>query len=403
MPLVMSERNAVTNELKERYRKASKKVKGQILDEFCKLCGYNRKYAARKLRSMRESRSYKKIKKALPETRGRRRAYGPECTEPLARIWAVMDFACGRRVAAGMDDVLDAMLRCGRIALTSDMEKKLRKMSASTIDRLLAERRKAMCLKGRSGTKPGSLLKKDIPIRTGTEWSEDMAGFVEMDTVLHCGSTTRGQYCVSLDVTDIKTCWSEQRAALNKAQAHVFPAIKECRARMPFPVLGIDSDGGSEFINDELYRYCKTEDITFTRGRPYRKNDGCHVEQKNWSIIRQTVGYGRFETQEECDLLNAIYDRLGLLTNFFMPSQKLVFKDRDGGRIIRRLDKPQTPYRRVLALKDIDTRTKERLTKLFYTLDPFKLRREVTELVDELYRTCRQRTGPNEASGGSDA
>jgi hypothetical protein len=268
----MSQRNAVTNELKERYHKASKKPKGQILDEFCELTGYNRKYAARKLCSARESRSYRRTKKALQKTTGRRRTYGPECIEPLACVWAVMDFACGKRVAAGMTDVSDALIRHGRVVLTPDVEAKLKKMSASTIDRLLAPRRKAMCLKGRCGTKPGSLLKRDIPIRTGTEWDEDMPGFVEMDTVLHCGKTTRGQYCVSLDVTDIKTCWTEQRAALNKAQAHVFPAVRECRARMPFPVFGMDTDGGGEFINDEMYRsYCEVMFVRRVRLRSLRE------------------------------------------------------------------------------------------------------------------------------------
>lgn len=246
-----------------------------------------------------------------------------------------------------------------------------------------------MLPKGRATTKPGSLLKNKIPIRTGTDWDESLPGFVEMDTVAHCANSVRGQYVVTLDVTDIETCWSEQRACLNKADKHVFPEIKECRSRLPFPLLGIDSDSGSEFINDKLYRYCKDEKITFTRGRPYRKNDGCHVEQKNWSIVRQTVGYGRFETKEECEYLNDIYDRLRLLTNFFMPSQKLVVKERDGGRIIRKLDKPLTPYRRVLASDHIDSKAKDLLTATFNTLNPALLRREVVALVEELYATAR--------------
>jgi hypothetical protein len=216
--------------------------------------------------------------------------------------------------------------------LACDVEAKLRRMSASTIDRLLAEEKKKLCLKGRATTRPGSLLKSNIPIRTDTDWDEGVPGFVEMDTVAHCATTTRGQYSVTLDVTDIATTWSEQRACFNKAEKHVFAEVKEIRARMPFEIRGMDSDSGSEFINDEMYRYCKRENILFTRGRPYKKNDGCHIEQKNWSIVRQTIGYERFETQEECDILNEIYDRLRLLTNFFMPSQKLIFKGRDGGR-----------------------------------------------------------------------
>jgi hypothetical protein len=381
----MSEKRSVTNELRNEYKKAGKKRKSQILDEFCALTGYNRSYASRRLRSARETRSYKKVKRALQKPRGRKRKYGPECIGPLCKVWAVMDMACGRRMAAGMADTIDAMVRFGELDCPADVIGKLNEMSAATIDRLLAVQKKKMGLKGRSTTKPGTLLKKNIPIRTGTDWDEHMPGFVEMDTVAHCGESAKGQFCVTLDVTDIETTWSEQRACLNKAQAHVFPEVKEIRARFPFDIKGIDSDGGGEFINDEMYRYCKKENLLFTRGRPYKKNDGCYIEQKNWSIVRQTTGYGRFETQRECDLLNEIYDRLRLLTNFFMPSQKLIAKGRDGARIIRKLDKPLTPYRRVLASEHVDEATKRRLTTLFGTLNPAMLRREIVQLISELY------------------
>jgi hypothetical protein len=393
MPLTMSEKRSVTNVMKEEYRKASKRQKGQMLDELCKLTGYNRSYASRKLRQAKQTRSDKKVREVLQRRKGRKKTYGPECLGPLIKVWAVLDTACGKRVAAGMDDVLDAMIRSGEIMLDVEVEAKLRRMSASTIDRLLVCEKKKMCLKGRATTKPGSLLKSKIPIRTGTEWNEGMPGFVEMDTVAHCGDTVRGQYVVSLDVTDIETTWSEQRACFNKAEKHVFAEVKEIRARIPFKVKGMDSDSGSEFINNEMYRYCKKEGILFTRGRPYKKNDGCHVEQKNWSIIRQTIGYGRFETQAECDILNEIYDRLRLLTNIIMPSQKLIFKGRDGGRIIRRLDTPLTPYRRVLASEHIDEATKRRLTVLFNTLNPAKLRREIVELVAKLYALANKLRG----------
>jgi hypothetical protein len=165
----------------------------------------------------------------------------------------------------------------------------------------------------------------------------------------------------------------------------VLPEVKEIRARLPFRLRGVDSDCGGEFINNEMYRFCKKEGILFTRGRPYRKNDGCHIEQKNWSIVRQTVGYGRFEAKEQCDVLNEIYDRLRLLTNFFMPSQKLVGKSRDGGRVTRTLDKPLSPYRRVLASEHVPQADKDVLTRLFGTLDPVRLRREVAGLVERLY------------------
>jgi hypothetical protein len=242
--------------MRDKYRRANKKRKGQILDEFCELTGHNRSYAARKLRSTKETRSYKKVKRALQKTRGRKRTYGPELLEPLIKVWAVLDMACGKRCKAGMADVIDAMVRFGELDYPPEMIDKLKSMSASTIDRLLSVQRKKMNLKGRSTTKPGTLLKSQIPIRTGTDWDEGRPGFVEMDTVAHCGESTKGQYIVTLDVTDIETTWSEQRAALNKAQAHVFPEVKEIRLRLPFDLLGIDSDGGSEFINDEMYRFC---------------------------------------------------------------------------------------------------------------------------------------------------
>jgi hypothetical protein len=199
-----------------------------------------------------------------------------------------------------------------------------------------------------------------------------------------------------LDTTDIETGWAEQRACLNKAQKHVFAEVKETRARLSFELFGIDTDGGSEFINGHMLRYCQQERLTFTRGRPSKKNDGCHIEQKNWSVIRQTIGYGRFETQRECDLLNMIYDYLRLINNFFMPSQKLVSKKRDGGRIIRKLDRPKTPYRRVLESKHVKDAEKKSLEAVFKTLNPSELRREIIRLVDALYKLSNQLRSPKE-------
>jgi len=389
----MSERQSVTNVMRDEYRKASKRRKGQMLDELCKLAGYTRSYAAFKMRSSKTTKSYDKLRKPLQRTKGRKRTYGYECLAPLITVWAVMDLACGKRVAAGMAGVVDALVRFGELDGSDEAIEKLKRMSASTIDRMLATERKRMCLKGKSTTKPGTLLKHDIPIRLGTEWGEDVVGYVEMDTVAHCGDSVKGQYVVTLDVTDIKTTWSEQRACLNKAQRHVFSEVKEVRARLPFKLLGIDCDGGSEFINDEMYRYCRQEEIAFTRGRPYKKNDGCHIEQKNWSIVRQTIGYGRFETQAECDLLNMIYDYVRLINNFFMPSQKLESKTRDGGRVVRKLDKPQTPYRRVLACGSIDAKAKALLSKVYTTLNPAECRREIVRLTEELYRMKARREG----------
>ena len=202
----------------------------------------------------------------------------------------------------------------------------------------------------------------------------------------HCGDTTRGEYCNTLDATDIATGWTETRAVRNKAQVHVFAALQDIVAHLPFPLLGIDSDNGSEFINDQLLRYCTEHDVTFTRSRAYRKNDGCHVEQKNWSVVRQNVGYARFDTPEELAVLREIHTLVRLHTNFFMPSAKLVSKTRDGSKVTKRYDKPPTPYRRVLAHDDVEEKAKNALTAQFTTLNPADLRRRIGKLQDEIYK-----------------
>jgi hypothetical protein len=379
MPLSMTEKKAITREMRRRYHRASKTAKAAMLDELVELTGWCRSYASRALR--REPR-----KRSGPETRGRKKTYTPEVMIPLRKVWASLDYACGKRVAAGMDDVLDALVRSGELSCASRVVDMLREMSAATIDRILGPDRAKTTLKGRSTTKPGTLLKSQIQIRTGTEWNDARPGFVEIDLVAHCGDSTGGEYCNTLDATDIATGWTETRAVRNKAQVHVFAALKDIRRALPFPLLGIDSDNGSEFINDELFRYCQTEDLTFTRSRAYRKNDGCHVEQKNWSVVRQNVGYARFDTPEELEVLNRIHALVRLHTNFFMPSTKLVSKTRDGSKVTKRYDTPTTPYRRVLARDDIPGSTKEALTAQFETLNPADLRRRIGKLQDELYK-----------------
>jgi hypothetical protein len=379
MPLSMAEKSAITHEMRRRYGKASKTDKARMLDELVALTGWTRSYASRAFR--REPR-----KRSGPETRGRKKTYTREVMLPLRRVWASLDFACGKRMAAGMDDVLDALLRFRRLDCPVRVVGLLRSMSAATIDRVLAPDRAKGSLKGRATTKPGTLLKSRIQVRTGTEWDDAVPGFLEIDLVAHCGDSTGGEYCNTLDATDIAMCWTETRAVRNKAQIHVFATLTDIVESLPFPLLGIDSDNGSEFINNELYRYCTQQHITFTRSRPYKNNDGCHVEQKNWSVVRQNVGYARSDTPEELDLLNAIHALVRLHTNFFMPSAKLVSKTRDGSKVTRRYDRPTTPCRRVLASEHIADTVKATLTARFEILDPADLRSRIGKLQDELYR-----------------
>jgi hypothetical protein len=296
----------------------------------------------------------------------------------------LMDNSCGKRLTAGMDDMLDALIRCGEIPYSDDTVSLLHRMSSSTADRLLKHSREETGFKGISATKPGTLLRKNIPVRLGDEWDDAVPGYVEVDLVAHCGDTASGDYLNTLDMTDICTGWTETQTAINKAQVHVHKAIRDCAGRMPFPLRGLDSDNGSEFINGHLFRYCLANNICFTRSRPYKKNDNCHVEQKNWHVVRRNIGYDRYEGGWAVEIMNRYYSRLRLYTNFFLPQIKLIDKRRDGGRIYKRYEAPATPYRRALRSEHIPDEVKKGLTETFDSLNPVQLKREMLTILDKL-------------------
>ena len=247
------------------------------------------------------------------------------------------------------------------------------------MDPLLRIDRRRLQGLGRSITKPGSLLKSQIPIRRGSEWDENQVGFVEMDLVAHCGESTAGEFLCSLNVTDIQSGWTECRAIRNKARIHTFNAFVDIRNSLPFPLLGIDSDDGSEFINGHMKAYCDKENLVFTRSRPYTSNDGCHIEQKNWSVIRRTIGYARFEDPKALLLFNRIYASLSLLNNFFAPCAKLLSKTRHASYISRVHDRPKTPFRRLLDDPCVDAAIKLHLCEVFASLDVFALRSQIRD------------------------
>jgi hypothetical protein len=270
-------------------------------------------------------------------------------------------------------------------------KEKLLRISAASIDRLLQPERRKHQLRGRSHTKPGTLLKHQIPIRTFAEWDEQQPGFAEIDLVAHDGGLALGDYCQTLDLTDVCTGWTETEAVPNKAQVWVFEAIQTIRQRLPFPLLGLDSDNGSEFINNDLLRYCQKERITFTRARPYRKNDNCYVEQKNYSVVRQTVGYQRFDTAAELMVLKQLYATLRLYTNFFQPTMKLKSKERIGSRVQKSYYAPQTPYQRVLAAAEVTAADKKKLQRQYQNLNPAALKRELDKYRKELFRLAAKK------------
>jgi hypothetical protein len=395
--LNMKQKKAITAEVGARYIRVNKKNKGKILDEFCATTSYNRKYAARILRNspgkvLGYSRiGGRKVKyvigKAKKTKRTRNRIYTYDVFLALKKIWTIFDFICSKRLKPFMAEAIEILTKHKEIDMGLEVKQKLLKISESTIDRLLKpEKNRYRLGKGRKGTKPGSLLKKAIPIRTFADWNEKKPGFIEADLVGHDGGVSFGDFAQSLNFVDILTGWDESSACTNKAQKHVFEAIKTISARFPFKIAGIDSDNGSEFINSHMLRYCIDNKITFTRSRSHKKNDSCYVEQKNYSVIRRAVGYLRYDTKEEVDILNELYKYLGQYTNFFQPVVKLVFKTRTGSKVSKKYDEAKTPYRRVLECSDIDDKIKIRLEKNYDSLNPAALKRNISKLQDRLLK-----------------
>jgi hypothetical protein len=388
MGLDMRTRKTLVKEVASRYRRARKKDRGRLLDEFVALTGYNRCYAARVLRDSDRGRYQLPARCRRGGNRGRRRKYGDQVLGPLRKIWGILDFACGKRLISNIDEMVSILMKWKELDVPDEVRQLLAAMSASTADRLLASDRKRLELKGRSGTKPGSLLKHKIPICTFADWDDAEVGFLQVDLVGHDGGNSRGDFCQSLSATDVATGWTELRGLRNKAQIWTFEALKDIREHLPFPLLGINSDTGSEFINNHLYCYCKREKITFTRCRQGRKNDNCYVEQKNYTAVRQTVGYFRYDTDKELDLLKRIYSIWRLYANFFLPQMKLLEKIREGSKVRKRHDRPQTPYARILASKQVSQEVKRALRKQYAWLNPAKLRRDMLKLQNRLYRVA---------------
>ncbi len=391
MPLNFRERQAVIREYAGQYQRAGKRSKGQVLDQLEKLTGLNRNYAARVLRSIDPKPKKPNLRRSGS---GRKRYYDSAVLHDLKYIWAVLDFPAGKRLAPFLPEITAVLEQHGEIELLPEIRSKLYTISAATIDRLLAKERKRLKLKGRSGTKPGSLLKNAIPIKTFADWNDTQPGFIEIDLVGHDGGNTGGDYAQTLTAVDVATGWTETRAVKNKAQKWVHEALRIISSAFPFPIVGIDSDNGAEFINDHFFRYCAENQITFTRSRPYRKNDSCHVEQKNWSVVRKTVGYLRYDREEQIELLNQLYEFLSSYTNFFQPVLKLTKKERHGSKLKKTYDLAQTPYQRALASPEVSEEQKQKLKDKYKMLNPVTLKRNICDLQDQLFHSSLTKSEP---------
>jgi hypothetical protein len=366
------------NKLRERYRHAHKKQRGQILDEFVATTGYHRKHAVALLRGKRQHRNPK-----VPIRRPRARIYLAEDKRAVLWLAELFDQIGSKRLRVAMDAELQGLYQQQHLRVSAACWQRLQAISPSTMDRFrCTDRRPAK--RRRGGTKPGTLLKHQIPIRTFADWDDKRPGFTELDLVQHDGGNPSGFFACTLDVTDVCTGWTEMRAVPTKAQTHVFSALEHIRAQLPFPLLGIDSDNGQEFINDQLLRYCQQEHITFTRGRVGRKNDNPFVEQKNWSVIRRLVGDLRFDTERQVDQLNTLYAVYRLYVNHFIPVTKLVAKVREGNKVKRVFDEPKTPYQRVLDSPQVSDTDKRKLRALHAKLDVVQLKRQIDEMMEAL-------------------
>ena len=365
--------------LRPQYISASPREKKKLLNGFVAASGYNRKYAVTLLS--------KGINKKREGTRKRKRKYNQAVVDALLIVWKAAYRICSKRLIPFMPVLVDSLTRHGHLDISETVKQQLLSVSPATADRLLVpERRKYG--KGLSTTKPGYLIKKHIPIQTFTDWNNAVPGFLEADLVAHCGENVRGQFLNTLTMTDIATGWTELAALMGKSENDVLQEMADIKELLPFPLLGVDTDNGGEFINYGLVDWCSKNNITFTRSREYRKNDQAHVEQKNGSIVRHLIGYDRYEGIGSWQLLSQLYRIARLYINFFQPCLKLISKWRDGARVHKRYDTAKTPYQRILLSASVTDESKERLRKIFPSLDPILLLREVETLQMDLWKTA---------------
>jgi len=380
----LSSRLEYLKKIKSKYLKADKEEKSEILDEYCGNTGHNRKYVIRRLSPKTDL-----TKNEWQKRKKKKWIYSADEIRHLSKIWEILDYPCGQRLKPILEEIIDKLVGLGELDITSKTAAKLKRISSATIDLRLRPYRKKLLRRITSTTKPGSLVKKQIPIRTSS-WDEKRIGCCELDTVAHCGNNNAGEFINSLNLTDILTGWTDGVAVMGKAQQRIQDGLDNIKKRLPFSLRAIDPDNGSEFINWQLFNYCMEKEIEFTRGRPYQKNDNAHIEQKNWTHVRKIFGYRRLEKEQQLKIMNDLYENeLHFYKNFFLPNVKLTDKKRAGkhGEKIKRIyDRARTPFQRVLMSNEADGQTKQELKEQYAKLNPAELRRNILAKLEKLSR-----------------
>jgi transposase InsO family protein len=369
------------------YRKAGRREKALILNSFCAATGYHRKYAIRLLSHPPAPKPRRR--------RGHPARYGPQVLRVLSKVWEAAGYPWSVRLKALLPLWLPWVRQ--RLKISSELEQQLLAMSPRTMDRRLRPLKQRLGRRLYGRTKPGSLLKHQIPLQTSS-WAEARPGFTEIDLVSHSGQAASGEFLHSLNVTDLATTWVETRAVLGKGQSGIVQALTEISQALPFHLQGVDSDNGSEFINQHLMRFCRQRDIQFTRSRPYKKDDNAHIEQKNWTHVRKLLGWDRYDSPEALEALNDLYrNELRLMMNLYQPTVKLETKERVGSRLRRHYSPAQTPLDRLLTHTEVDLQQAERLRQLREALDPFELSKTIERKLQRIYQLANSPLSPKTA------
>ncbi len=387
----MNARNQYLKVLQGKYFMAkSRKEKSSVLDEYCRNTHQNRKYVIRKIRS--------RISLAVKRRGGKPVIYDGYVKVALAKIWDIFDEPCGQRLEPLLKTEVDRLRQQEEIFISNEVAEKLKKISPRSIDRALKRQKEAIHLNRKYQPKRNPLIYQMIPVKAGG-WDRTLPGQVQVDLVAHCGSSTSGLYVNTVSACDVAFGWWEGEAVLGSGQERSCDALDKERERMPFKWVHAHPDNDSSFINWHLFSYCEAEGIEFSRSRPYKKNDNNFVEQKNSTHIRRVIGHLRYDTEKELDLINSLYrNELRLYKNFFQPVMKLKEKIRDKGKIHRKYDTPKTPYQRIMESERISQETKEKLTKIYQSLNPAELKRGIDAKIHRLFKVYEEKNRGTQAS-----